>query len=199
MTEEGGGDQGFFDPRHRLLPHRGLSLGFISEEIWVITMDETTHPGAGYLDGLIEWIGDTDRDKMGAAIVLLSRAGPPVVEFLIAKAAEPSIPTMHQYRVLDLARRIGGHRGPAENRHLRELRRHWSPAIRRKAEELLSALKPQRKPRKVGPKKVVRGVGGASGKPAATRGSRQGKANGRRAGSVPASGKPIAPAGHRTS
>ena len=43
MTEEGGGDQGFFDPRHRLLPHRGLSLIHIYEIITAFATDCLSH------------------------------------------------------------------------------------------------------------------------------------------------------------
>ena len=160
----------------------------------MIAMNEA-HPGDGLLDMLIEWLGSDDPEKLVPAVTLLLRVGPPVVEFLVAEAAKPTTHIAHQYRLLDLARLIGGERGPEENRHLRALRRHWCPAIRQKVEEVLAALSPQRRTRRSGSKSLVRGAGAMAGKLAGAREWRQGKAGGRgsRPKKVPVGGKSVAP------
>ena len=103
-----------------------------------------THAGAGFLDGLLEWLGTNDAEKLVPAIVLLCRIGPPVVEFLIAEAAKPSTTPVHACRLLALAIEIGGKRGPAENRHLRLLRQHWCGAIRTRARQAMETLTSRR-------------------------------------------------------
>ena len=116
-----------------------------------------TQPWDGLLDLLIEWVGTNDVEKLEAAAMLLSRVGPPVVEFLVGEAAKPTTSLTHKYRLLDLARRIGGRRGPIENRQLRELRQHKCLAIRQKAAEVLGVLTPRRKPRTTSYRRLGRG------------------------------------------
>jgi hypothetical protein len=117
-----------------------------------------THPCPEYVAELIDRIGSYDDEVLLPAVTVLSNMGPPVVEFLIAAAAEYSTPIEHQYRLLNLARRIGGQRGPAENRCLRRLGRHWCPVIREKVNEVLAALTPRRRARKSGAASLVQGA-----------------------------------------
>jgi len=148
-------------------------------------------PWDGVLDLLIDWIGGNDQEEIVTAAMLLSRVGPPVVGFLVGEAAKPTTSLTHKYRLLDLARRIGGRRGPMENRHLRVLRRHKCLAIRAKAEEVFATLLPRREPRTT----CYRCLG--RGSLAMTRGRRPGNARTHetRPSKVRAAGMPIAPSG----
>jgi hypothetical protein len=138
----------------------------------------------------MEWVGSDDRKKILSAVMLLCQVGPPVVEFLIAEAAKPTTSLTHKYRLLDLARRIGGRRGPVENRQLRELRRHKCSAIRAKAEEVLAALSPRRKPRTTSYRRLGRGS------LAVAQEARRGQARTQsRPSKVSAAGMPIASSG----
>jgi len=117
-----------------------------------------THPSHEDLAALIDRIGSHDPEVFMPAAMRLCDMGPPVVAYLIA-AADDCITPDHQYRLLDLAQRIGGERGATENRHLRALRRHWRPEIRQKVEEVFAALSPRPRTRKSGATNLVQGAG----------------------------------------
>ena len=113
------------------------------------------HPGAGYLDGLLEWLGGSNGEKIVAAVTMLCREGPRVIEFMIDEAAKPSTTPVHACRLLSLASKIGGKRGPVENRHLSLLMRHGDPAVRLKAKEVWGVLTYE-KPKRTGRVSVKR-------------------------------------------
>ena len=116
---------------------------------------KATYPSDGVLDLLIEWVNSDDPEEIVTAATLLTQEGPRVNEFLLVAAAEPTTADTHVYRLLDLVGRIGGKRGPAENRHLRLLMRHGDPAVRIKAKEVWAALTYE-KPKRTGRVSVKR-------------------------------------------
>lgn len=115
----------------------------------------------------IDWFGSKDARKHSIALEVLCEIGPSVVPLLIAEADKSTTPIEGQYYLLELARTIGGQRGPDEYRHIRSLRRHWHPAIREKVEEVFKTLRPQRRTRKAGAESHVQDAGATAGKLAA--------------------------------
>jgi hypothetical protein len=159
-------------------------------------MMNKTHPGAGYLHGLLEWIGGSDGEKLLAAVTILLRLGPSVVEFLLLEALKPATQVAHKLRLLDLAERVGGTLSPADRARLQVLRHDSSAAVRQKASEVLAVLPARRGARRTGLRIGARGTGAVAGKLVAAWQTRQGTAGGRggRSRSVPADGKSVAPA-----
>ncbi len=157
-------------------------------------MMRAPRPYDGILDLYIGWLNSNRPEEFVPAVEYLCRAGPDVTPFLIEAAAKPGTPTVHQFRLLSLASKIGGRRGPDENHYLRTLRRHGCPAIRQKAEELFAILTPRRQSRKSGSGRLLRTLATLH-KLAAARTDRQGTSGGRhgRPKSVPAGRKPVAP------
>jgi hypothetical protein len=100
-----------------------------------------SHRGAGLLALLLEWVGETDPEKVQSAVRALLYAGPMVVEFLIWEASKPTTGVTHILRLLDLAERIGGVLRPADRVRLRGLRHHWCPAVGAKAADILKAFR----------------------------------------------------------
>ena len=82
-------------------------------------MRQPPRPTDGNLAVVLEWLGHGDYQELEAALRICFEEGPPVIEFLIAEADKATTKPLHVYRLLDLTERIGGERGPGEDRHLR--------------------------------------------------------------------------------